>query len=201
MPKDQRRAEIVEAAIKVIDAEGIAAATVRRVAQSIPVSPGQIHHHFDSADALRAEAFLELWNRLREKYYDQLQKDTKLDTIVSMIAGGEDPETMESFKRFYADLAEAAKMSKVLLDVRQRVLKSAYDRRVELLQQAQAAGELSAKLDIPRLSMSLIALSLGLGMLEEIEFETIDTKEILRHSIDVENFAALNGEEALNRKD
>ncbi|WP_319529293.1 TetR family transcriptional regulator [uncultured Cohaesibacter sp.] len=192
MPKDQRRAEIVEAAIKVIDAEGIAAATVRRVAQSIPVSPGQIHHHFASADALRAEAFLELWHRLGEAYFSQIQKESKIDTIVNLMAGGEDEEAKASFKRFYLDLAEAAKMSKVLLDVRQHILKIAYERRFQLLKEAQQAGELSENLNLNQLSLSLMALSFGLSMLEETAFQPMDTRAILRRAIDVENSAANN---------
>jgi AcrR family transcriptional regulator len=60
MSKEARRKTILVAAMRVALAEGLSAMTVRRVAAEAEIATGQMHHHFSSAGALRAEAFLQL---------------------------------------------------------------------------------------------------------------------------------------------
>jgi AcrR family transcriptional regulator len=52
-----RRAAIVEATLAVMVRKGLAATTVRDVAEEMAVSPGLVHHYFDSMDDLLATAF------------------------------------------------------------------------------------------------------------------------------------------------
>jgi len=52
-----RRELIVDATLAVMVRKGLAATTVRDVAQEIGVSPGLVHHYFDSMDELLATAF------------------------------------------------------------------------------------------------------------------------------------------------
>lgn len=66
LARQERRAEILDAAISIAMKEGLAAATVRRIAQHIGAATGQIHHHFSSASELRAEAFATLTRRSLE---------------------------------------------------------------------------------------------------------------------------------------
>ena len=47
------RARIRDAAIDLVAAEGLAALTARRVAETVGVSPGSVMHHFGSMDGLR----------------------------------------------------------------------------------------------------------------------------------------------------
>lgn len=49
---EERRAELVAAALRVITTEGFAAASVRRVAQEAGHSPGSLRHYFPRQDAL-----------------------------------------------------------------------------------------------------------------------------------------------------
>src|SRR6185503_13095844 len=55
-PQDRRDA-IVDAALAVARRKGLAATTVRDVAQEMGTSSGLIHHYFDSMDAVLATAF------------------------------------------------------------------------------------------------------------------------------------------------
>ncbi|MBA5602050.1 TetR family transcriptional regulator [Pectobacterium aroidearum] len=56
MRKEERRAGIIAAAVDITLEQGLHAATARAVAARIGCAPAQIHHHFVTAAALRAEA-------------------------------------------------------------------------------------------------------------------------------------------------
>ncbi len=57
MPPAERRSAIVEAALRVMTRKGMAATTVRDVADQMGTSSGLIHHYFASMDDLLAVAF------------------------------------------------------------------------------------------------------------------------------------------------
>ncbi|MFL6071693.1 MAG: TetR/AcrR family transcriptional regulator [Actinomycetes bacterium] len=57
MTPQQRRSAIVDATVRVMVRQGIAATTVRDVAAEMGTSSGLIHHYFGSMDDLLAEAF------------------------------------------------------------------------------------------------------------------------------------------------
>ena len=57
MLPDQRRAAIVDAAVRVAVAKGLASTTVRDVAAEMGTSSGLIHHYFESMDEVLAAAF------------------------------------------------------------------------------------------------------------------------------------------------
>ena len=60
LSKDERREEILQAAMRVALTEGFAAMTVRRIATEAGVATGQVHHHFASAGELKSLAFVRL---------------------------------------------------------------------------------------------------------------------------------------------
>ena len=68
LSKDERRRSIVEAAAALVDRDGLAGVTARNVAAELGGSPGQVHHHFDSTDALAAEAWRHFADRSIEAY-------------------------------------------------------------------------------------------------------------------------------------
>lgn len=58
LKREARREDILKVAVRLLEKEGLAALTVRRVASEAGIAVGLIHCHFDSANALRAEAFV-----------------------------------------------------------------------------------------------------------------------------------------------
>ncbi|MCX8287634.1 TetR family transcriptional regulator [Enterobacter pseudoroggenkampii] len=64
LSKDERREAILQAAMRVALAEGLAAMTVRRVAAEAGVATGQVHHHFTSGGELKSLAFVRLIREL-----------------------------------------------------------------------------------------------------------------------------------------
>ncbi|RJT45046.1 TetR family transcriptional regulator [Rahnella woolbedingensis] len=63
--KEARRNTILEAAARIARREGLAATTVRRVAQEAGAATGQVHHHFSSAAQLRAQAYTQVMKILK----------------------------------------------------------------------------------------------------------------------------------------
>jgi AcrR family transcriptional regulator len=73
-----RRTAIIDAALAVMRRKGIAATTVRDVAQEMGTSPGLVHHYFASMDELVATAF-------------ELAAGEGFETTKAAIAGADDP--------------------------------------------------------------------------------------------------------------
>ncbi|MBA7854016.1 TetR family transcriptional regulator [Enterobacter sp. RHBSTW-00901] len=64
LSKDERREEILQAAMCVALVEGLSAMTVRRIAAEAGVATGQVHHHFTSGGELKSLAFVRLIREL-----------------------------------------------------------------------------------------------------------------------------------------
>ncbi|MCV2532304.1 TetR family transcriptional regulator [Enterobacter wuhouensis] len=64
LSKDERREEILQAAMRVALSEGLGAMTVRRIANEAGVATGQVHHHFASGGELKSLAFVRLIREL-----------------------------------------------------------------------------------------------------------------------------------------
>lgn len=60
LSKEERREDILQAAMRVALSEGFNTMTVRRIATEAGVATGQVHHHFASAGELKSLAFVRL---------------------------------------------------------------------------------------------------------------------------------------------
>lgn len=60
LSKDERREDILQAAMRVALTDGLAAMTVRRIAAEAGVATGQVHHHFSSGGEVKSLAFVRL---------------------------------------------------------------------------------------------------------------------------------------------
>ena len=187
LPKEQRRSEIIEAAVEVIQHQGLAAATVRNVAKVTSSSPGQIHHHFESADALRAEAFLCLWQRMKNEYLSQIKTSSPLETIVANLGGCVQPEIKESFAQLYRDLMEASRMSETMHAVLIQIMTNSKNTYTELLDAAKEVGELHKDADSEQIALSILALAFGFGFMKDIGFSNDEVYEVVRQQIDLVN--------------
>ncbi|MFK4728872.1 TetR family transcriptional regulator [Agromyces mediolanus] len=68
LPRDERRTELLHAAVRVLERDGLAAVTSRAVATEAGVSPGLVHHRFTSTSELAAEAWRAYVDRERAAY-------------------------------------------------------------------------------------------------------------------------------------
>lgn len=173
LSRDKRREQIMNTVVDLVGNEGLGAATVRRIAQDLGCSPGQIHHHFSSADALRAEAVREVWRRLEPDFLCLLHRLPPRERLITILSDC----CVELADDLNPLVATAQRLWKEALDtrrepaVRQAITEAITDMRAEIavaLQEGVDAGAFPAETDVARLSLALIAVSQGYDMLVEI---------------------------------
>lgn len=89
MTPEERRAAIVDATLRVMIRQGIAATTARDVASEMGTSSGLIHHYFASMDELLAEAF------------DRVASDDLARTVAALDASSDPIGRLAIFFAFY----------------------------------------------------------------------------------------------------
>jgi len=88
LSKDERREDILQAAMRVALAEGLAAMTVRRIATEAGVATGQVHHHFASGGELKSLAFVRLIRALLDA--DVLAENASWRELLHGMLGSDD---------------------------------------------------------------------------------------------------------------
>lgn len=173
MSRDERREQIMNAVVELVAQEGLAAATVRRIACQLKCSPGQIHHHFDSAAALRAEAVREVWRLLEPQLVTALRKLPPRERLISVLSGckaqilGEDNPLLMIAERLWNEAWDTRREP----EVREAIVEGVGKMRGEIvasLEEGRLAGDFPADLDVKRMSLLLIAASQGFDFLEEV---------------------------------
>lgn len=92
--KEARRANILEAAARIARREGLAATTVRRVAQEAGAATGQVHHHFSSAAELRAQAYTRVMEILKAQLLERCQTLTAREQLTLLLVDPQDDESL-----------------------------------------------------------------------------------------------------------
>lgn len=92
--KQERRATLLAAAARIARCEGLAATTVRRVAQEAGVATGQVHHHFSSASELRAQAYAQVMKMLKDKLHETCQTLTASERLKLFLIDPQDEESL-----------------------------------------------------------------------------------------------------------
>jgi AcrR family transcriptional regulator len=83
---DQRRAELGEAAIRVILREGLAGVTVRGVAAEAGWSTGSLRHYFGNQHELQAYVVQATTDTLRRRFLPRVQRPRTQGSVVERIA-------------------------------------------------------------------------------------------------------------------
>ncbi len=135
-----RRTAIVDAALSVMRRKGIAATTVRDVAQEMGTSPGLVHHYFDSMDSLLATAF----ERAAGEGYETTKAaiaaaDTPIERIRATFSTYTRTEQDWAFQLWLDAWAEAARRP-VLQATSQRLNVAWQQMVVEVIADGAAAG-------------------------------------------------------------
>ncbi len=173
MSRDKRREQIMDAVVDLVVSEGLAAATVRRIAQALDCSPGQIHHHFASADALRAEAVREFWRRIEPEFDAMLARLPPRERLMTLLADCStkftdvaDPVVAQA-QRLWTE----AWNTRSEPGVREAIAEAITEIRAEVvstLQDGIARGMFPPRTDPAKLSLALLAASQGYDVLSEI---------------------------------
>ncbi|MFA5499276.1 MAG: TetR/AcrR family transcriptional regulator [Candidatus Cloacimonadia bacterium] len=73
LPQEQRRQQIIQKAMELINDEGFAAFTTRRLAKKVGISEPALYRHFENKDDIIINVILELdkfWLRVERELYD-----------------------------------------------------------------------------------------------------------------------------------
>lgn len=189
LSREARREQIVNAVVDIVSREGLDAATVRRIAQELDCSPGQIHHHFSSAEALRAEAVREVWAALKPKLDHALERLPPRERLRTVVAGcvdvlGGEAALLATAKRLWRE----ARATRKEPEVRAAVVEGITKMREEItasLRQGIATGVFPSGIDVEAVAMRLIVASQGFDLLEEIDATGILGRDKLAFTEDV----------------
>jgi AcrR family transcriptional regulator len=164
MNRDDRRASIVEAAVEIILKDGIAAATVRGVAKALDASPGQIHHHFSSADALRAEAFRTLWRRLTSGLAERLAEMPPRERLITALVG-DDPDYEDALAKLWNEALAASGAEPLLQGALAEAVQEWMDVLAGAVEEGIQAGVFSPGVRPAEVARHLASFSMGMDAL------------------------------------
>ena len=178
LSKDERREEILQAAMRVALSEGFTAMTVRRIASEAKVATGQVHHHFASAGELKSQAFIRLIRALLDA--DVVAENaTWRERLHAML--GSDDRSFEAYIRLWREAQ--------LLATRDDEIKGAYVLTMEMWHQETVAiiraGEednaFRLKDSAENIAWRLIGLVCGLDGLYVLSMPEMDDDAFNQH--------------------
>ncbi|TFB20389.1 TetR family transcriptional regulator [Lelliottia nimipressuralis] len=178
LSKDERREAILQAAMRVALAEGLAAMTVRRIAAEAGVATGQVHHHFTSGGELKSLAFVRLIRELLDA--DMLGENASWrERLLAML--GSDDGGFEPYIRLWREAQ--------ILASRDPEIKAAYVLTMEMWHQEtvaiiHAGAEASAFTLTDRaenIAWRLIGLVCGLDGITILNMPGMDDAALNKH--------------------
>lgn len=176
MHKEARRAAILKAAVDLIRKDGLAATTVRSVAKAIGASPGQIHHHFASADELRAEAFRALWISAIPCFEARIANLDAREKLRHLLLG-DDTKEGRVVKRVWREALAIADRDEAVAQVIREGLQRWSAEISQAIQEARAAKPADPTAVAPELAAKrLIALSFGVKLLNDLQISDADDR-------------------------
>ena len=137
-----RKRDLAAAALRVLQRDGYAGVTARKIAAEAGMSLGHISYHFPSVDALLAEAYALASDQLREAGSLRLAvKASPQDRLEAFLLAGFTPEFLtHSHLRMRIDLWSAA-LSHPAIAVAERALYARYRTELDALLLALALPE------------------------------------------------------------
>lgn len=86
--RNNRRSEILQKAAQLFATKGVAATTVREIADSVGLLSGSLYHHFESKDAIVDELLRSYLDDLREQYrqvgHEDLDPRARIERLVQV---------------------------------------------------------------------------------------------------------------------
>ncbi len=107
-----RKSQILDAALRILSAQGVNSVTLDDVAKASGLSKGGLVHYFPSKDILFREAFKEFFNRIFTRSRETMnQYDDPLEKLLSFrwILDRDDPDTSIAYPIVFDGMALAAR--------------------------------------------------------------------------------------------
>ncbi|MBS1204149.1 MAG: TetR family transcriptional regulator [Proteobacteria bacterium] len=176
--RDDRREVILKAAMRVALAEGFSAMTVRRIATEAGVATGQVHHHFASANALKAQAFIRLIDELLNVDLLPVTAPWR-DQLHAML--GSDEDGFEPYVHLWREALLLANKDPEFKGAYLTTLEMWHVKVVYLINQGRAAGAFSDCDSAENIAWRLIALVCGMDGICMLGIPDVDEAAFNRH--------------------
>lgn len=159
MPLEQRRAELIDAAVRVIAREGLAAASIRAIVAEADMPLGSLHYVFESRDALIRELIKEVADVERVAVLARLDQsaDGGLEELVRVGLGTFLDLLIANPERELAVLELALHGARHDPDLVTETWESYYDVAVQALEHGAALSGATWRIPVDQLARSVIA--------------------------------------------
>jgi AcrR family transcriptional regulator len=177
----QRRRELTDATWAVVAAEGIEAATVRRIAEQAGCTTGLITHYFASKEDVLVAALRRVHQTAGDRMCAAMEQHSGLEALRAVLTEALplDEERVLECKVRLAFWGSAATSARLQAEQHQRY-REWRGFLTEMLTTAQRSGQLSAGLRLDRLVDQIIALVDGLGLQSVLEPQHASPGQLLR---------------------
>lgn len=157
----QRRRELVAATWAVVAAEGIEAATVRRIAEEAGCTTGRITHYFADKEEVLVAALRQVHRAAGKRMLAAIGERSGLEALRAVLAEALplDQERVMEWRVWLAFWGSAATSTSLQAEQHQR-----YREWRELLKRVLTTAQLSAGIDLDRLVDQIVALVDGFGL-------------------------------------
>ena len=178
LSKDERREAILQAAMRVALAEGLAAMTVRRIAAEAGVATGQVHHHFTSGGELKSLAFVRLIRELLDADVAGRQAGWR-EQLHAML--GSDEGGLEPYIHLWREALLLASKDPEIKGAYLLTMEMWHVKVVRLIEQGVAAGEFTLHDPAADIAWRLIAMVCGMDGICILGMPDVDESAFKRH--------------------
>lgn len=178
LKRDERKTDILNAAVRLLSAEGFSAFTIRRVAAEAGIAVGLIHRHFSSVNELRAAAFAQIAQLSLTASLSDGEKEKPRMRLIKMLCNEE--EAVVTMLQLWNEAT--------LLSEHEPLLKKAFiqgmqdwrDETAAIIEEGQRSG-IFRKVDGQEAALRLIGLSCGLSGMFWLGESRLTTDELTHH--------------------
>ncbi|MDY1035776.1 TetR family transcriptional regulator [Lelliottia sp. CFBP8978] len=178
LSKDQRREEILQAAMRIALNEGFNAMTVRHIAAEAGVATGQVHHHFASAGELKSLAFVRLIRDLLDADLEAENAGWR-QRLHSML--GSDSGTFEPYIRLWREAQILASRDPELKSAYVLTMEMWHQETVAIIRAGAAANAFTLTDSAENIAWRLIGLVCGLDGIYVLNMPEMDDAAFNNH--------------------
>lgn len=178
MNREDRRENVMEAAMRVALSEGLAAMTVRRIASEAGIAAGQVHHHFASSMALKAETFLRLSRQSLD--LESAPPLTSWRAKLNWTLGFDNPD-IEQYLRLFGEAETLARREAEMKQAWIISMEMWHDATTEIISQGASENEFQLRDSPENIAWRIIAFVSGLDGIVKLGLSGMDESAFRRH--------------------
>ncbi|EPX7409858.1 TetR family transcriptional regulator [Cronobacter dublinensis] len=183
--RDERRQELLEAAVKIALSDGLGAMTVRRVAQEAQTAAGQIHRLFASSSELKAEAFLlSVKQALALVLESGKQENASWSEMLRWCLVAETSNEGRQYKRLWKEAEVMSHQDEIMLASVQAATVEWHKTIESIIVNGVESAEFTCKDNIKDVSWRLLVFSCGMDGIYDLQLQEFSVNNYLRYMDD-----------------